>query len=238
MITPQVNEKIKQIVRFFETSKITGARPDALTILPDGPGGIRQITYGESQTTEFGNLPILLKMYANAKGTHSAQIGTWLDKVGKQPSLHNNIGFTNLLKDAGKDPIMAKIQHNFFNKYYYQPAVDWFTYNQFTLPMSMLVIYDSYIHSGSIMALLRNRFSTSIPRTGGDEKEWVTNYVKVRDEWLENHSNRILRNTDYRTDSFIYNIRQGNWLLDKPFTIVNYPDNNEAQVPKIIANIP
>lgn len=238
MITAATKNKIKQIVRFFETSKIAGAKPDALVILPDGPKGIRQITYGESQTTEFGNLPVLLKMYANAKGQFSADTAKWLPRVGKMPSLETNQNFLNHLKAAGKDPVMASVQAEFFDKYYWTPAEKWFKDNGFTLPLSLLVIYDSMVHSGSILESIRNRFKERVPSQKGNEQKWITEYVNHRDNWLEKHPSQLLRNTDYRTDSFIFAIKQGNWQLDFPFTIVNYPDAKELSNPKIIANIP
>ena len=84
-----------------------------------------------------------------------------------------------------------------------------------SLPLSMLVIYDSYIHSGSIPQKLRKLFGEYPPAKGGDEKKWIISYVDVRHQWLKYHTNPILQRTIYRTQCFKDQIDQDNWTLDK-----------------------
>ena len=240
MITSKLITTIRQIVRFFETSKVSGADYGALAIFNDGPGNRRQITYGASQTTEYGNLKTLIAMYTDTRGKYAADLRSFLDWIGdlNRRSLADNPRFLHLLKEAAKDPIMQQTQDRFFMIYYFNPARQWFERNGFEYPLSLLVIYDSYVHSGSILEFLRNRFPEKVPAAGGDEKTWITEYVKTRDHWLETHTSRpILRKTDYRTDSFIYAIREDNWLLSKGFKVVNYPDAAEQLTPKILATI-
>ena len=79
----------------------------------------------------------------------------------------------------------------------------------------MLVIYDSYIHSGSIPMFLRKRFKEFTPVNEGDEKKWITSYIDVRHQWLKYHEKPILRKTIYRTQVFINEIEKGNWNLEK-----------------------
>lgn len=236
LITVALIAKIRQIVRCFETGNPVKADYGSITILPDGPtngaeGRIKQITYGESQTTEFGNLQALLKMYVDAKGKYSQQISKYVSRIGRQPSLYTDKSFLQLLKDAGGDPVMQTTQERFFNIYYFQPARAWFDINGFTLPLSLLVIYDSFVQSGSVLDFLRNEFAEVPPARGGDEKAWIKKYVDARDTWLEKNKRRELRNSDYRTDSFILAFRKDNWLLEKPFAVVNYVDNDEKGVP-------
>ena len=83
----------------------------------------------------------------------------------------------------------------------------------FTLPMSMLVIYDSFIHSGSILPFLRKKFAEPVPAQGGDEKKWIGEYVKARHKWLAGHSKPILRKTIYRTNCYLGEIEGKNWHL-------------------------
>jgi chitosanase len=240
MITTQRINKIRQIIRYFETSKISGANYGAMAMFNDGPGGRKQLTYGASQATEFGNLKTLIKMYVNEKGKYAHALSPFLSRIGdlQQPSLCENALFVQRLKDAAADPIMQQVQDRFFMIYYFNPARQWFERNKFTLPLSLLVIYDSHVHSGSILKFLRNAFAEKVPFDGGDEKAWITAYVKQRDHWLETHSRKILQNTDYRTDSFIYAIAHDNWMLDEPFQVVNFRDANEKTEPRILATIP
>lgn len=237
-INNTVVQKIRQIIRCFETGKVVGSDYGNITILNDGPNNIQQITYGASQTTEFGLLRQLIKMYIDEKGAKfAADFKNYLNRIGNKPSLCEDVAFIQLLKNAATDIIMQTVQDRFFNIYYFNPARSWFDKHGFTLPLSLLVIYDSYVHSGSILDFLRNNFPEKVPSNGGNEKKWIESYVNSRDHWLETNTNRpILRNTDYRTDSFIYAIREDNWLLDKPFKIVNYPDAQELKNP-VLRNI-
>ncbi|WP_310559704.1 chitosanase [Flavobacterium sp.] len=211
--------KISQTVNVFETGSING-KYDAISIYADGPiiGGnrIKQITYGRSQTTEYGVLKILVQQYIANNGLYANAMKPYVAKIGKQPSLCTDAVFKNALKNAGKlDPIMRTTQDSFFDQLYYQPAFTWFSSMMFTQPLSLLVIYDSYIHSGSILPFLRNKFPASVPKNGGDEKTWIKQYVAVRDEWLRFHSNTVLRNTVYRTECFQDAINKNNWDLSQ-----------------------
>lgn len=212
-------EKILSVTSVFETSRLM-PHYDVITILRDGPkdqnGKKRlQITYGKHQTTEFGNLKALIRMYIDSYGRYAREFRPYLSQIGVTP-LCTNKPFLYLLKMAGTDYIMHEVQDRFFDQYYWNPAYQFFLRNGFQLPLSMLVIYDSYIHSGGIPAWLRDDFSEVPPVKGGEEKAWTAAYVEARDLWLENHSDKVLRNTDYRTDCFIEAIEQGNWDLSKP----------------------
>lgn len=91
----------------------------------------------------------------------------------------------------------------------------WADNNGFSQTLSALVIYDSFIHSGSIPIFLRKRFPASVPADGGNEKDWIAEYVGTRDSWLRNHSNQLLRKTVYRTNCFQHEIVRNNWDLSQ-----------------------
>ncbi|MGC8865918.1 MAG: chitosanase [Bacteroidales bacterium] len=215
MITPETKRKIERIVNVFETG-IPNGRYDLLVVMNDGPGGRPQITFGRSQTTEYGNLKKLVQMYCELGGTYAQALFPWIARLGTEP-LHDNDVFKNLLREAARnDPRMRSVQDHFFDEVYYLPARQFFDSNGFTLPLSLLVIYDSYIHSGRIPDFLRRRFGEKVPSAGGNEKEWTTRYVDVRHQWLKYHNNELLRKTIYRTQCFKDQIAAGNWMLDKP----------------------
>jgi chitosanase len=212
-LTDQQKRICEQVINAFESSTATG-KYGLISIMDDGPHNVKQISYGRSQTTEYGNLEELLEMYVNENGTYSNELNPYLPKIGVDP-LVNDSAFKKILKDAGvNDPIMRQVQDQFFDVRYFQPAMRWMDDNGFSLPLSALVIYDSYIHSGSIMMWLRKRFPESSPRNGGDEKTWITQYVDARHAWLTNHSSQLLRNTVYRTACFAGEIARDNWDLD------------------------
>jgi len=58
---------------------------------------------------------------------------------------------------------MRQVQDVFFDKRYFQPAMTWADSNGFALPLSALVIYDSFVHSASILGFLRKRFPEEPP---------------------------------------------------------------------------
>lgn len=215
MITPKQKSIILQVVNVFETGTPEG-KYDSLTVMADGRNNTRQITYGRSQTTEQGNLKTLVEMYVDKNGAFAAQLAPYLPKIGVHP-LAGDRPFKKLLRDSARlDPVMRECQDAFFDQVYFQPALLFFEGNRFTLPLSMLVIYDSFIHSGGVPAKLRNRFPERTPLNGGDEKAWVTAYVNTRHYWLGHHGNQYVRRTVYRTKCFKEQIGADNWNFTRP----------------------
>lgn len=211
------NQKTKIIdtVNVFETGKIEGNYGN-VSIFHDGPHQIRQVTYGRSQTTEFGNLQHLIQMYVTANGQYASQLSPYLLRIGHiNDPLADDSTFIQLLKEAGKDPIMHSTQDAFFESDYFVPAAKWADTNGFTQPLSLLVIYDSYVHSGSILKFLRDEFSETIPSNGGNEQDWIKEYVESRKHWLATAPNPILHGTVYRMECMEAQISNNNWDLSQ-----------------------
>jgi chitosanase len=226
-VTLLAANKIVQVLNVFETGSKLG-KYDTIALHADFTLNNQkyvQITYGKSQTTEFGNLKTLLQMYVDAKGMYAAAFKPYLGNIGKivggvPQSLQANVAFKQLLKKAAiDDQMMRDTQDGFFDRYYFQPAVAFFSYHKFTTPLALLVIYDSFIHSGGIPDFLRQRFTEAPPLMGGDEKKWVQQYVNTRQLWLQQHPNKILNNTVYRTETFKKLITDNNWDLTKKMTV-------------------
>jgi chitosanase len=204
---------LEKVINVFESGSTAGNYA-AMAIFADGPNDIRQITFGRSQTTEYGNLRELIQKYVAANGLYSKKLKPYVDKIGKT-ALTDDAVFKDLLKKAGReDPLMKKAQDEFFEVRYYQPAIKWAKDNGFILPLSGLVIYDSFIHSGSILSSIRQTFPELPPNMGGNEIEWMTAYVIARHTWLANHPREAVRKTTYRTQTFINEIGRGNWMLN------------------------
>lgn len=218
-LTPQQKRVCEQVVNVFETGRVAGDY-GAIARYADGPHGIRQVTYGRSQTTEYGKLDDLVDAYVKNAGQFAAPLKPYVPKIGVIP-LVDDAAFLDLLRKAAQDPVMQQTQDAFFDARYFQPALDWATDNGFVQPLSALVIYDSFIHSGSILGFLRKRFATRVPANGGAEKEWTANYVAARLEWLRTHSNELLRKTVYRPKCFQAQIASNNWDLAQLPIIAN-----------------
>ena len=119
---------------------------------------------------------------------------------------------------------MRRTQDVFFDRRYFQPALRWAGENGFTRPLSILVIYDSFIHSGRIRTELRSRFPERPPAQGGNEETWTREYVDVRHEWLTRNDNPEVRPSNYRTRDLAREIGRGNWDLSMlPFMANGVP---------------
>ena len=217
--------KLNSVINVFETGSEKGNYSD-VTIYKDGGGGsYKQITYGRAGCTQDHNLQPLLDDYLKSFGAESQmdsyskyiykRINGIID-LSKDRKLVDDKEFIKALEEVGKYEAMQRAQDAFFDKAYFNKAYTWFKDNGFTLPLSLLVIFDSYIHSGGILGFLRNRFSEVPPIKGGDEKKWINQYIQVRKDWLANHSNSILRKTVYRMNTFQDAIKKGNWDLSQP----------------------
>lgn len=212
VLTQSQRRICERVINVFETGTPDG-RYGAISIFHDGPNRIRQITYGRSQTTEYGNLRELVQMYVDAGGSFSEDLRPYVASIGQTP-LVDNARFKDLLRRAGnEDTVMRHTQDVFFDRRYFQPALRWAGEHGFTYALSILVIYDSFIHSGSIRDDLRSRFSERPPAAGGDEKTWIRQYVDVRHEWLTHHDNPEVRPSNYRTRDLAREIGLANWDL-------------------------
>jgi chitosanase len=213
-LTPEQHEICERVINVFETGSVQGNYA-AISIFGDGPDNRRQITYGRSQTTEYGNLPELVRMYVDAGGLFSSDLREFLPRIGHLATpLVDNTRFKDLLRRAGaQDPVMRHTQDVFFDRRYFQPAMKWASDNGFTLALSALVIYDSFIHSGSIRSELRAQFAEVPPARGGNEKVWIRSYVDVRHQWLLHHPRPAVRASAYRTKDLAREIARGNWDL-------------------------
>ncbi len=203
---------IERVINCFETGKPEGDY-GCISIHADGPHDIRQITYGRSQTTEFGKLRLLVRMYVDALGICSSALQPYADKIGSEMLVDDRV-FKDLLRQAGrKDPKMRRIQDRFFDETYFTPAMKWADDHKFTFPLSALVIYDSFIHSGSILWIIRQMFPENPPDLGGDEKQWIKAYVHARHEWLGQHRRPAVRASAYRTRDLAREVNRSNWDL-------------------------
>src|SRR5688572_19039249 len=111
-LTANQKRLIERIINVFETGTPAGDYSN-ISIYHDGPHNIRQITYGRSQTTEYGNLRRLVQDYVAAGGLFSQQLEPYAELVGSTP-LTDDAEFKNLLRSAGRqDPVMRTAQDRF-----------------------------------------------------------------------------------------------------------------------------
>jgi chitosanase len=209
---------IKKVLLAFEQST-TSIDYNKVYVMNDGPDDCNQITLSFG-LTEYGNLKALVKSYIFKNGEYSSQLTEYVPKIG-ETSLVGDQTFIDLLKSAGKDPVMQECQEAAYDDMYITPAMKWCDKNKFTTPLSQLVVADSFLQSGSILMSLRNKFSEKLPSLGGDEKKWINAYCIVRRDWLANHSRKILNDTVYRMNFMQHCIEDNDWDLSAKRYVAN-----------------
>lgn len=213
-----ITQFIKKVLLAFEQSRTT-IKYNAVYVYNDGPKDIKQITLSFG-ITEYGNLKKFLQEYCSKEGQYADQFATYIPVIGSK-ALASNTEFINLLKKSAEDPIMQQCQEDAFDSMYITPALSWCREKGLSLPLSQLVISDSFLQSGSILKCIREKFSATLPVAGGDEREWVHSYCKARKEWLVNHSRKALNSTFYRMNFMLSVIDADDWNLASSVYIAN-----------------
>lgn len=212
-------ELIIKILNVFENdSQSPNTDFSSIYIYADGTKNRRQVTLGRGFSECGGSLWMVFEEYDSNGGKNGEKLNSY-KKKSCTATLPEDKEFLALIHDSCDEKAMRSAQDTIYDRVYWSHGEQWFDQNGFTLPLSMAVIQDSYLQSGEILDFLRKRFDERTPKDGGDEKEWITQYINTRNSWLENHSRKILRNTTYRTHFFQKQIANSNWDLDK-FPIV------------------
>src|SRR6267142_1436395 len=208
---------IRRILSVAETDKPEW-NPSEVFRYNDGPGETPQWTLSIGFTEMGGNLRVVIKRYIDHGGTLAVQFAPYLALMGTKHITDPE--FKTLLQDAGKEPAMVQAQQEIFEEKYLGPAFAWAKKYGFSQPLSFLVIADSFLHSGSMLDFLMERFPEKKPVDGGDEEAWIAAYLKTRRQWLAGHSKQILRGTVYRVDCYLNQIGRDNWMLaDQPINM-------------------
>jgi chitosanase len=210
MIDELAKRRIKAILNIAEQG-VEQIPYGKVEVINDGPGGKRQVTLSVGFTQYGENLGRVIKEYVKRGGKY----GGLENYEMNDPSLANSKAFKGSLKMAGADPIMQAVQEELYEKLYIAPGLAWAEKEGFELALSGLVICDSFLHSGSILAFLRERFDEKTPAHGGREKAWISDYLGVRHKWLAGHSNKLLRNTVYRTKYYRELLTVEDWGLER-----------------------
>ncbi|CAB5226345.1 Glycoside hydrolase, family 46 [uncultured Caudovirales phage] len=206
-------QTIIKILNCFETGK-PETNYSSIYCWNDGPNNTKQVTLGRGYT-EQGTLWDVFEKYKSLGGSNADKLISFKKYKGDQ-TLPKNKEFLSLIINTAKSDEKFKIaQDEIYEKVYWVRGNNWFKSKGFILPLSLLVIQDSYLQSGSMLKFLINKFSEKVPSEGGNEKKWIQQYCLVRKNWLANHSRKILNNTVYRPEFCLKQIENNNWKLDK-----------------------
>ena len=217
MINKQQKQTAQAIVNIFETDSVLG-NYSTVTVL-EGDSG--HLTFGRSQTTlGSGNLFILIERYCQTAGArYSQHLQKYLAPLeNRDIRLDDDSYLHNLLRATADDPIMLKVQDEFFEEVYWQLALRRANNQNITTALGIAIVYDSTIHgSWDYMRHRTNREQGDIEGLG--EENWLKAYIDTRLDWLANHRKWILRQTIYRMHTFIDMIAESFWDLPLPMVI-------------------
>lgn len=214
------DEHIRLFTRFLCLCENDSGSPEvdyrAVYLYKDGNGGRRQVTLGMGFTEDGGNLGKVLDAYF-ANGGTDAELKAKRGKIGTG-TLAGDDAFCRALSAAGKESAMQRAQDKIFRDAYLAPAIGWAEREGFNQPLSYAVAVDSYLHSGKMSQHLRDKFSETTPRVGGDEKAWMRAYCRERLAWFK-RSTGPLRTCVFRPKFFLEQMDVGNWSFSCPLRI-------------------
>lgn len=217
LLTDLQKGAVQAIVNIFETGVPLGDYA-SVTLLEGDTG---HLTYGRSQTTlASGNLYLLIKDYTETSDARfAARLRPYLSRLESiDLTLDDDADFHAILRSAGADPAMQRVQDGFFDRVFWAPAVRSAAYIDSTTALGMAVIYDSRIH-GSWHAIRDRVIKEYGSLSDLGEKTWMWRYVAYRRNWLATHNNRLLRRTVYRMDSMQTLMGSQKWDLSLPFSV-------------------
>ncbi len=217
LLTDLQKGAVQAIVNIFETGAPLGDYA-SVTLLEGDTG---HLTYGRSQTTlASGNLYLLIKDYADTEDAVFADmLRPYLPRLEAiDLSLDEDSDFHAILRSAGADPAMHRVQDAFFDRVFWAPAARSAAYIDSTMALGMAVIYDSRIH-GSWHAIRDRVIKEYGSLSDLGEKTWMWRYVAYRRNWLATHGNTLLRKTVYRMDSMQTLMGSEKWDLSLPFSV-------------------
>jgi chitosanase len=217
MLTELQKRTAQAIINIFETGSVAGEYDSVVSVSGD-PGGL---TYGAKQTTIFsGNLYLLIKAYTETEGAlFSNDLRPYLSRLLDQDErLNRNVMLHSILRQAGRDAVMVRVQDAFFDRVYWNPAVNSASTINVQTALGIAVVFDSITHGS--WKLIRDRTNNQFGSLSSiGEREWIQKYINVRRNWLANHAVQILHLTVYRMDAFKKIIQTSNWDLILPFTV-------------------
>lgn len=202
------------IVNIFESGSLTG-NYGAVGGLKNDKG---HLSYGKSQVSLMsGNLFLLIKAYCEEPDAQFAQeLSPFLGRLGnKDITLDQDLTIRNVLRQAGNDPAMKRVQDDYFDRNFFEPALVAAQRANLQQPLSQTIAYDTHIQGG--WQTCSAAVNAAIGPIGANtpEETWIKRYLEVRTEYLKRHAPQTI----YRPEAFGKLVSAGEWALDLPIDI-------------------
>jgi chitosanase len=199
--------------------------------LADSPTDIRGgLSFGKHQVSEIqGTLLTLLKNYVTKPGAGEASVAT----LNSHIALFNSAGtrytgttaqrdaFKRALKAACTDPVMQKVQDEYFDNVYYTPAMRNAVDFGIQTALGRSMFYDIAIQAGpkrlTFYSAALSRWTAENPGTAPDEKTFLRYVNAARRSAMRKSTSRDYQASVYRPDEYDKLLEQGNLNLTSDF---------------------
>ena len=174
------------------------------------------LSYGRSQVSlKSGNLYVVMSNYCAAPGNqYGKDLEPYLERMRvKDITLDGEVQLRAILREAGDDPVMRKVQDDYFDRNFYQPAMAHAKAANLSQALSCAIAYDAAIQGGWFpCSQAVNKGLGPVSETVSEEK-WVARYLDERKTYLEG----CAPDTVYRPAAFKTLLDSSNWDLKLPF---------------------
>lgn len=218
------------ILCIFETSSKL-PKYSTVATLRDGPGGVKQITWGYHQGTDASNTVdeileefvkiVREKSYTYGPAIDMAILRDWvLDILPKfrsnNPTVMQRLANDNKVKVQlgviGALPEGQEAQRTVFRRKYMMPAIAAVEGSGWVDPISLVTVLDGMTHGS--WARLRDLTSPQLKV----ERNWIKAYLLRRNKWLRN-AHEPLPATACRSEALLKLMAEGNYNLTTPFVL-------------------
>jgi chitosanase len=206
-LTTLQRKTAQAIIQVFETGRYS---PGSYGSVSNAAGDAGGLSYGSHQVSlTSGNLYLLLRNYCDQGGACASRLQPYMSRIAnKERAVGASAQLQAVLREAGSDPIMKRVQDEYFDANFWRPSARDAQARKFVTPLAYALVFDGHIQGG--WGKLAPRVSTKLA-----EREWCREYIRVRRAWLlAGHG--IVPKTVYRMDTFSDLVKLGNWDLDLP----------------------
>lgn len=212
------------ILCIFETSSKL-PKYSTVATLKDGPGGIKQITWGYHQATDASNtVDEILEDFITIPGDHSKELKEaqlWAEQIlpkfrSNNPTVMQRLANDNKVKVQlgiiGALPEGQLAQRRVFRAKYMAPAIKAVEGSGWVDPISLVAVLDGMTHGS--WARLRDLTSPQLKV----ERNWIKAYLLRRNRWLK-FAKDPLPATACRSEALLKLMAEGNYGLVTPFVL-------------------
>jgi hypothetical protein len=175
------------------------------------------LIYGIGEwSIKSGGLFRLLRSYTQKP---NAQYASQVKSLIATGAVEKTPGLNSMLTMAARDPVMRQAQDDLFRTDVIEKDLSVVQTLGLRLPLSIAIVCDTIVNSGSssIKKLADQATSKTgnSPKGGGDEKQWMMNFLDARSDFLKSHNQfpQFVRGWEARVESYRKLARDDDWML-------------------------